>query len=273
MAREAKHMTEAELTAALRALALGSSAQSVDPRLLESYMEGTASPEDVERLREILAQSGELREDLTGLAAVARGSLEFQTLLRPVVPKRRRKYETARPLRLIVGLAAALAIAAGLAHGMRQKAGQSLTLVADRAYYGEQFEMDALRGSAPSETRSPLNHREAALLAFRRILRWTEEGVVVQEAPPPPASSQNEHGISFRTAAGTTYQALLPADATNSRLAVLTLPALTLSWAELPTGRDEFQVPLPATATASQVFLAVAYETPTGFAAVLAVPR
>ena len=86
MAREANHMTEADLTAALRALAIRPSPRDVDPELLEAYLEGTAGPEDVARLRELLAESGELREDLLGLAAIARGTLEFQALPRPVVP-------------------------------------------------------------------------------------------------------------------------------------------------------------------------------------------
>jgi hypothetical protein len=84
-------MTEADLTAVLRALAVRPSPRDVDPDLLEAYLEGTAGPEDVAHIRELLAQSGELREELMGLAAIARGTLEFQTLPRPVVPKRRRK--------------------------------------------------------------------------------------------------------------------------------------------------------------------------------------
>jgi len=267
-------MTEAELTAALRALALTSSPQSVDPELMEAYLEGTASPEDVEQLRELLAQSGELREDLAGLAAVARGTLEFQTLPRPVVPRRRRKYEPARSLRLIVGLAAVLAVAVGLAHGVRQRTGEPLTLVADRAYYEEQFEVDALRGPARPQTRPPQNHREAALLAFRQRLRWTEDGIIVQEAPAPPTTTQTRRTISIRTAAGPTYQAHLPTEASDCRLAVLSVPVLSLAWAELPAETEMFRIPPPTEADAiNQVFLAVAYRTPAGFAAVLATPR
>jgi hypothetical protein len=267
-------MTEGELTAALRVLAVRPSPQDIDPELLEAYLEGTASLEDVTRVRELLAQSGELREELMGLAAITRGTLEFQTLPRPAVPPRRRKHGPFRSPQLIVGLAAVLAIAVGLGYGIRPRAGEPLALVADKAYYDEQFEVDALRGPAPPQMRLARNHREAALLAFRRRLRWIEGEIVVQEVPTPPASTEGKRTISIRTWAGTTYQALLPAEASDCRLAILSPPALSLSWANLPAEGERFRVPFPAGAeTSSQVFLAVAYRTPAGMAAVLATPR
>lgn len=274
MAHEANHMTEADLTAALRALAVRPSPRDVDPELLEAYLEGTASPEDVARLRELLAQSGELREELLGLAAIARGTLEFQTLPSPPVPPRQSHRDPNRSVQLLIGLAAVLAVAVGLGYGLRPRAGEPLALVADKAYYDEQFEVDVIRGPSSPQIRPPQNHREAALLAFRQRLKWTEDGIAVQAGPAPSASAPALRAVSIRSAAGTTYRAELPADASECRLAVLSLPALTLSWADLPSEGEEFRVPLPAgTATTSQSFLAVAYRTPAGLAAVLATPQ
>ena len=274
MAREAKHMTDTELSAALRSLALRSSPEEVDLELLEDYLDGTVTPEDRERITQLLAQSGELREELVGLAAIARGTLKFQTLPRPVVPKRRRKRRPSRTIQLLMGLAAVLAVAIGLARGVRHPSGEALSFVADTPYYGEQFQVDAVRGSKATQTRPPQDFREAALLAFRQRLRWTEGGIVVEGEPVPPATTQGGRTVSFRTEGGGTYQASIPPEASDCRLAILKLPALTLSWGELPAEGDRFQIRTPVgSETSGRTFLAVTYRTPSGFEAVLAAPR
>jgi hypothetical protein len=117
---------------------------------------------------------------------------------------------------------------------------------------------------------APDSHREAAVLAFREVLLWTDGEVDVLAYPPRLLPPETWRRLSIRTPEGA-FQAQVPPTASELRIALLALPDLKLSWAALPPGRDA--VTLPAEGWPEGGRLAVAYRTPAGFEAALAYPR
>ncbi len=260
--REPTRLTSTELDELLFTLSISSSGESPSEEELTRYLKGKSSPEEADRIRLALAGSGEGRQNLMSLAAIAGRSLEFQALRPPPAPPRRAGRSAVGATRIILGLAAVLAVAVGLFSGLRaihHDAYHPGFLTESRPLYREQFEADQLRGTGePPPLVAARNQREAALLAFRQVLVWTDGRLEVRDRPssPPPTGARE---LELVTPGGRHLSVALPAGSTQVRLARLTLPGLELSWADVPPGTSTVALENPP-AGATRTLLAVTYQ-------------
>jgi len=254
-----KTMTRADLDQLLREVARRE--EKFEPpsdAALDRYVEGTAAPEDRASVESAMALSARFREEVMARSAITHRSEEFASLTPPPAPP----LPTSRPRRLRstwhrrrgIGLRptrrsalwvvpagiAALAVAWITLQPGQTQLPEELTLVAGAPLIDEQFEADLRRTQqgGPS-VRIPLSHREAAIHAFRDAVEW-QEGEYQITASRNKIPGRSSHRVRVEGLAKPhDFRAVLPADASDVRAAVLLIPSLDLLWAPLdgPSGR------------------------------------
>lgn len=267
--RERLTITEEDLNELLAHVSDSGPEPSVDPSLLQRYLDGETAPKETEHVRRLLAKSGALREELLAMDTVARRGLEFQAMKPPVVPARRRSPSRSRRRPVFFALAAVLAVAAGLPLGSRllQTSGDFAGLTKDGAFDGEQFEVDGIRSQDTPGLLGPArNAREAALLAFRTRVRWIDGDI---RATFPEPRNPGPGRTRIHLASGEALSAEVPPGATGLRVAYLELPGLALFWSPAYEGPADIFLETPRT---DRFLLAVVYEGDDGMSAALAHP-
>jgi hypothetical protein len=220
------------------------------PSVLTAYLRGEAQPEEVQMVRQALANSREFREDVLYLAGLYDQTIQerFDRTPVPAPPDvagrpaggSARRWPSrfgvrGRGWRLPLGVGAiALAAGLGLIVLVRDSPPGTDRGIPTGALSREQFIRDTSRGSDAPAITERLDARSAAILAFTEALRFHDgdwEGAIVSpDLPPVPGDPSWRLG-------GERIGTSLPSGAASPELWILALPSLELRrYAETSAG-------------------------------------
>jgi hypothetical protein len=199
-----------------------------DDAVLLRYVQGTASPGEVDRVQEALARSKKLRHEVAYLASLYEPDAEARfdaarvPARDPDAPWRRARKKM-KPLWIVAGISMAAAASIlvsvwmfGPDREVRWTEGAQLDPGA--------FQHDVYRGSDPSDFPEPSDPVEAATIAFMRVAEW-KDGSFRLDVPPAPRETGRNVTVILR-GEDDRYTIPLPRDAEDLELWYLAIPAL-----------------------------------------------
>jgi hypothetical protein len=236
-----------------------------DDSVLLKYVQGTASPAEVDRVQDALARSGKLRQEVAYLASLYEPDAQarFDAVSVPPrdrdVPWRRAR----RPLKpgWIVGGISMAAAAAILVSVWMSGSNRVVQWTEGAQLDTGVFQHEVYRGLDAPDFPEPSDHAEAATIAFMRVAEWKDGSFQLNLPSATPETGRNAivtiGGVDER------YTIPLPEEAENLELWYLAIPSLRTFRA--PLRGDELEASKPPENTRG--LLTVTYRTGDRFAA------